>query len=109
MCDDRGLRLSEVLDEPEHIGYEKLDAVIFDSRRLVTQVVAAHVRRDDVITLSQHRQLMPPRIPELRKAVQQYDETIVAAATFRVMQTHVVDVCKAVINRHLALWLHDRW
>ena len=41
--------------------------------------------------------------------MQKYDETIVATATFRVMQTHAIDICKAVINRHLALWLHDLW
>src|SRR5712692_8583936 len=83
--------------------------IIFDSRRLVTQVVAAHVRRDDVIMPSQHRQLMPPRIPKLGKAVKQDDKLFVAGSTFRIMQTNVVDVCKAVTNRHLALWLHDLW
>ena len=41
--------------------------------------------------------------------MKQYDELIVAGSTLRIMQTNVVDVRKAVTNRHLALWLHDLW
>src|SRR5205085_10384734 len=85
------LARAEVTYESGHVVNETADAVVLYTLRLVAQIVSAHVRRDDAKALAEGRQLMTPRIPALRKAVEQYDKPF-AAPAFGVMQTHVADL-----------------
>src|SRR5258706_5966299 len=80
MPDNRGSLFTEMFDKPEHVIDEYVDLIVRDAARFVAQVKAAHVRRDDVKTLAQYRQLMSPGIPAFRKTVQEDDEIITVAA-----------------------------
>jgi hypothetical protein len=78
-----------VADEPRHVVHQLADAVVFDARGLVAQVVAAQVGRDDVETLAERGELVTPRVPEFGEAVQQQDERVARLARLRVVQPHV--------------------
>src|SRR5438067_2026963 len=56
--DHRGLARAEVTYESGHVVNEAADSVVLDARRLVAQVVAAHVRRDGAEAFAEGRQLM---------------------------------------------------
>ena len=85
-----GTLLPGMADDAQHIAEQGFQAVMPDPFRLVRQVIAALVQRDHPITGSgKRRDLMPPRIPEFREAVQQNHQR--AAAILHVMQAHPVD------------------
>ncbi len=63
---------------PEDVGQRKnvrrrdVEPVGFDAKRLVAEIVAALVRRDDVIARFRERaKIVPPAEPEFGKAVQE--------------------------------------
>jgi len=65
-----GLLFAEEIDEADNISAEVENAVVFDSLWPIRLAVATLVRCDDVISsLRQCLQLMPPRVPQLWKAV----------------------------------------
>ncbi len=103
MPDDCRLLFSKMTDQPQHIVHQQIYLVIFDARGLVAQVVPAHVRRNDRVAFAERHQLMSPRIPELRKTVQQDDEPL-AAATLGVMQAHAADLRVAVPNGRIKIY-----
>ena len=73
--DDNGGLLPERVDQTDDVGREVLDVVVAHRRRLVGLAEAAHVRRDGVKAGGrQGRELVPPRVPGLRPAVQEQDE-----------------------------------
>src|SRR5437879_5047293 len=76
----------EIFYETEHIANQKLDPVVCDARRFIAQIVTAHVGSDDVKSFAEHRQLVPPRIPELGKSVQKDHERVLVTARFSVVQ-----------------------
>ena len=72
VADDHRRLLAERIDDSDHIRREVLDVVGIDLARLVALAVAAQIRGDRVIArLRERRQLVPPRIPGLGKAVEQ--------------------------------------
>src|SRR5437899_392429 len=66
--------------------------------RLVAQVVAAEIGRDGAETGCEGRDLVPPRVPALRKAVQQDDERPVAVD--RAVEIDAVGRDGAVLEGH---------
>ena len=54
---------------------------------------------------TERRQLMPPRIPALREAVQENNE-VIARTAFGIMQANVTNVRETVFDGKLALRLH---
>ena len=57
------------------------------------QGVAAQVGRDDMETFADCSQLVTPRVPAFRKAMQQQHQTLAAPTALRVMKTHPVQLC----------------
>ena len=69
----------EERDEPFEVAEERLDPVGPHATRLVREVVAAQVGRDGAEARGRERgELVPPRVPELGKAVQEDDERALA-------------------------------
>src|SRR5205807_2054481 len=95
--DHGGLARAEMSYQTSHVVNQSAHAVVLDALRLVAQVVAAHVRRDDAEALAEGRQLMTPRIPAFGEAVEQDDEPF-AAPAFGVVQTHIADLRVAVAH-----------
>ena len=63
---------TEVAHELLDVSGQRLDSIVRHGRRLVGQVVPAHVRRDDVhARVGEDGDLMAPRVPEIGKTVQQ--------------------------------------
>ena len=60
MSHNRRLLFTEVANEADYISHKEFDAIVLNSRRLVAEIVAAHVRGDDMIAPTQDWQLMPP-------------------------------------------------
>jgi len=58
-----------------------------------------------VILCSDDRELVPPGIPELRKAVQQ-DYELVSRATLRVVKTNAIEVRVSETNGWINGWIH---
>lgn len=54
------LVLTEIANQAEHILHEQFNSVAFNSSGLVAEIVAAHVRSNDVISFAQDWQLMSP-------------------------------------------------
>ena len=65
--------LSRASRDSRNVADQMLESVRFPSARLVREVVTAEIRSDDREScVSEGRDLVPPRIPELREAVEQY-------------------------------------
>jgi len=79
VTNNRRLLRFKVIDEANYVGNQLVYLIVLNSRRLVTEVVAAHVGRDDVEALAQRVQLLLPGIPKLRKTMQQDHELVTAA------------------------------
>ena len=100
VSDDRRFPLAEGLDQPAHVGDQLGQRVGRDPLGLVALVVAAQVRRDDAKTWRERRDLVTPRIPALRKAVQEDDERPVAVDG--TVQPDAVRLDEPVLHRHPA-------
>src|SRR6266404_7140505 len=105
MSHNAGFGLTEMLDKSDYVLHEEFDAVVCDSRRLVAQIVAAHIRGNHVMVPAQRRQLMPPRIPTFGKAMKENYE-VIAGAAFGIMQTNITNICESVVDSELGLRLH---
>jgi len=67
-------RLAKGIDESNNISAQLENVVVLDGLWPIRLAVATLVRCDDVVSsLSQRLQLMPPRVPQFRKAVAQDD------------------------------------
>jgi hypothetical protein len=67
---DDCLRLAEGIDEANNISAQLENVVVLDGLWPVCLAVTALIRRDNVVScFSQCLQLVPPRVPQLRKAV----------------------------------------
>ena len=83
---------SERIGEGDDVAGEAVEGVALKTFRLVAEVVAALVRRDDAQSGGGERpELMPPAVPELRKAVQQDRRRAVRRAGFDDMQVKRAD------------------
>ena len=100
--DNGRLTCAAMTYETEHVVHQLLDPVVFDPARFCAQVITAQVGRDDAEVLTERRQLMPPRVPTLREAMQQHDQTL-ARAALDIVQTHVAHLRVAVAKD----WLTD--
>ena len=98
VADDHRLALAERLDQPAHVGDQLGERVRRHAGRLVAQVVAAEIGRDGAETGCEGRDLVPPRVPALRKAVQQDDERPVAVD--RAVELDAVGRDGAVLEGH---------
>src|SRR5258708_15201194 len=73
------LPFSEMINQPEHVAAQGLQVMGFTRMRGIAAAVAAHFRNDDAITRVAHRaDLMPPRIPGLRPAMDHQNRRPVA-------------------------------
>ena len=87
------------LDEPEHVGGQEFQPIGRNPRRFVASIVAPLVRGPDSITgVRQMRELMPPPVPELRKAMKQKDEGTSCRAALYDMQTNPIRRNLVVFN-----------
>lgn len=83
-----GAPLTTFLDQRAHVARELVARVLRDPARLRGEVVAAHVGRDDAKTRRRKRgDLMPPAVPELRKAMQKDHER--PMTSFYIVQANV--------------------
>ena len=83
---------SERIGEGDDVAGEAVEGVALKTLRLVAEVVAALVRRDDAQSGGGERpELMPPAVPELRKAVQQDRRPALGRAGFDDMQVKLAD------------------
>src|SRR5215207_9593572 len=83
---------SERIGEGDDVAGEAVESVALKTLRLVAEVVAALVRRDDAQSGGGERpKLMPPAVPELRKAVQQDPRPALGRAGFDDMQVERAD------------------
>ena len=55
MSYNRGFVLTEMAKQADYILDENFDAIVLNSSRLVTKIVAAHVRRNDMIASTKDR------------------------------------------------------
>ena len=73
--DDYDAPLTQHPDQALHVPRKQVQSVVFDALRLIRKVVTAHVRGYDAEASPRQRgDLEPPRVPELREAVQQHHE-----------------------------------
>ena len=83
---------SERIGEGDDVAGEAIERVAPKTLRLVAEVVAALVRRDDAQSGGgEGPELMPPAVPELRKAVQQDRRPALRRARFDDMQVKLAD------------------
>src|SRR5262245_40694815 len=85
------LLFTEVGNQAHNILNQGFNAIGLNLVELVAEVIPAQVRSDGVILCSNDRELMPPGIPELGKAVQQ-DYELVSRAALRVVKTNPIEV-----------------
>jgi hypothetical protein len=94
---DHRLVGAERIDQSHHVSDQMEKGVSVDLFRPVRLAVAAHVRRDRVVSgLAQRPQLMTPRIPGFRKTVTQDDER--AAAGFGEVDANAVRLDRPVCD-----------
>jgi hypothetical protein len=75
MADHDGLARVKRGNQSGDVTGQFLDAIGFDRMRPVAAAVTAHVRCCDPETgIYQHRNLVPPGVPVLRKAMDQHDQ-----------------------------------
>ena len=99
--DDGCFSRVERFDEIDHIFHQNFYTIVFYLRWLVAQVVAPHVRCDDMILFPQCGQLMAPRIPELWKTMEQDHKVAVDTVRFSIVQTNPVDAGKVLLDSGL--------
>src|SRR5215813_1189421 len=99
------LLFTEVGNQPHNILNQGFNAIVLNLVGLVAEVISAQVRSDRVILCSDDRELVPPGIPELRKAVQQ-DYELVSRATLRVMKTNAIELRVSETNGWINGWIH---
>jgi hypothetical protein len=59
------------LDEPDYVGGQEFQPIGRNARRFVAQIIAPLVRGpNSIASVRQRRELMPPAVPELRKAME---------------------------------------
>ena len=86
MPDDHGFALAKRVQQPDHVADQVEHRVLVDRLGGVGLSVAAHVgRHDPVAGLGQGNELVPPRVPRLRKAVAEQHERALA----RLGQVHL--------------------
>jgi hypothetical protein len=77
---------TERLDHLTHVLCQSRRAISTNAFRFVGQIVPAHVNRHTPIVLGEFTQLMTPRIPEFRKAVQEQHQRFVTRTGVHVVQ-----------------------
>ena len=80
------------------IRHQQRHGVLLHALGLVALVVAAHVQRGDAKAIRQRRHLVPPRVPEVRKAVQEHRQRRVLWPGHGIVDANAVAVGVAVIN-----------
>ena len=90
MTDHDGLFLTQRFDQSDDIGHQRPDAVGVAAPELRGAPIAALIDRHRTVTMARQKtQLMTPRVPQFRKAVQQHHQWPMTG--FDVMQPRVVD------------------
>ena len=72
VSDDDGLVLPQGVNESQYVRCERLDIVA--GLRFFGEVVASHIGSNDTEPRGEHGYLMSPRVPELRKAMQENNQ-----------------------------------
>ena len=89
--DQAGLPVSCGIKQPEHVGGQGLEPIRRDGLRLLAPVAAPLVRGPDSVAGGpQRRELMPPPVPELRKAIQQEHQRARSRADLGDVQANAV-------------------
>jgi hypothetical protein len=97
VTDDEGALFPASADEIGDVLHEEACAVGGDALGLAREVVAAHVRGDDAIAcLSERGDLLAPRVPELREAVEEDDQR--ACAGLDVVEADAGELGVAVVE-----------
>ncbi len=79
MAGDDRLPGAERVDEADHVADQVQQRVLVDRFGAVGPAIAAHIRRHDMEAgRGQGRELMPPGVPVLGKAVAQHDQRSLA-------------------------------
>src|SRR5258706_14169209 len=105
MSDNRGPFLTEITNQTDDVLNQAFNPVVLNPRRLVAQIVTAHIRRNHAMVPAEHRQLIPPRIPTFGKAMKQNDE-VIAGTAFGIVEANLANICEPMLNSELALRLH---
>ena len=96
---DEGVLVAERGDEARDVVTEAIDCVRLDAARLVGIAVAALIGKDHAVAgLRERNDHALPRVPELRKAVQQHDRRTVGRSGAHHEQLDVADVDPARVD-----------
>ena len=100
----RGLGLV-VVEQAGEVAADVVDLVVLDLRRRVAAAEAAQVGRHRAVARRrERRELMPPRVPRLRPAVEQHHQRTLAALGDAQRDLADVDAAQSVAEDGLAHW-----
>jgi hypothetical protein len=78
MADNRESMAPEIIGKTDDVGCEHVQIIGRHLRRLVVQIVAALIRRDDMVARGrEHLDVPEPRSPKFGKTMQQQDKSAV--------------------------------